>query len=63
MYEKKLKHLYQRFSNNNTPDFTDQEAITIYLYSMHVEHRFKVKHRYEFASGHLRSWFPELPSS
>ena len=29
---------------------------------MHVEHRFKVKHMYEFASERLRSWFPKLPS-
>jgi hypothetical protein len=29
---------------------------------MHVEHRLKVKHIYEFASVHLRSWFPKLPS-
>ncbi|GHV60694.1 transposase [Bacteroidia bacterium] len=61
-YEKELKYLCQRFSNNNNPEFTDQEAMTIYLYSMHVEHHFKVKHIHEFASEHLRSWFPTLPS-
>ena len=60
--KKELNYVCQRFSNNNNPEFTDQEAITIYLYSMHVEHRFKVKHIYEFASEHLRSWFPKLPS-
>ena len=60
--KKESNYVYQRFSNNNTPEFTDQEAITIYLYSMHVEHRFKLKHIYEFASEHLRSWFPKLPS-
>jgi len=60
--EIKLNYVCQRFSNNNNPEFTDQEAIAIYLYSMHVEHRFKVKHIYEFASEHLRSWFPKLPS-
>jgi hypothetical protein len=61
-YEKELKYMCQRFSNNHTPVFTDQEAMTIYLYSMYVEHRFKVKHIYEFASEHLRDWFPKLPS-
>jgi hypothetical protein len=61
-WEKELKYVCQRFSNNNNPDFTDQEALSIYLYSMHVEHRFKVKDIYEFASVHLRSWFPLLPS-
>ena len=62
MYEKELKYLCQRFSNNSNPEFTDQEAMAIYLYSMHVEHRFKVKHIHEFASEHLRDWFPQLPS-
>lgn len=57
-----LQYRCQRFSNNNQPEFTDQEAITIYLYSMHVEHRFKVIDIYEFASVYLRSWFPDLPS-
>jgi hypothetical protein len=61
-YEKDLKYLCQRFNNNNNPEFTEQEAMTIYLYSMHVEHRFKVKHIHEFASEYLRSWFPKLPS-
>ena len=60
--KKKLNHYYQRFSNNNNPKFTDQESITIYLYSMHVEHRFKVKHIYEFTSEHLRSLFSKFPS-
>jgi hypothetical protein len=61
-YEKDLQYLCQRFSNKNKPEFTDREAITVYLYSMNIEHRFKVKHIYEFASEHLRSWFPKLPS-
>lgn len=61
-WEKKLQYLCRRFSNNNTPEFTDQEALSIYLYCMNVEHRFKVKDIYEFASVHLRSWFPNLPT-
>lgn len=61
-YEKELKYLCQRFSNNNKPKFTDQEAITIYLYVMQVEEHLKVNKIHEFASEHLREWFPELPS-
>jgi hypothetical protein len=61
-YENELKYLCQRFSNNNKPVFTDQEAITIYLYVMQVEQHFKVNKIHEFASEHLRDWFPELPS-
>jgi len=36
--------------------------MTIYLYSMQVEQRFKVKQIYEFAIDHLSLWFPLLPS-
>lgn len=61
-WEKEIKYHCRRFSNNNNPEFTDQEALCIYLYSMNVEHRFRVKDIYEFASVHLRSWFPSLPS-
>ena len=52
----------QRFSNNSKPEFTDEEVMTIYLYAMHIEQRFKVKQIYEYASDHLRWWFPLLPS-
>ena len=61
-YEKELKYLCQRFSNNNKPVFTDQEALAIYLYAMQVEEHLKVNKIYEFASEHLREWFPKLPS-
>lgn len=61
-WEKELKYCCQRFSNNNRPEFTDPEAICIYLYGMSVERRFSVKDIYAFASVHLRSWFPKLPS-
>ena len=62
IYDNELKYSCQRFSNNSEPDFTDQEIMTIYLYAMHVEQRFKIKQIYEYAKDHLRSWFPLLPS-
>jgi hypothetical protein len=62
IYDKELKYSCQRFSNNSEPDFTDQEIMTIYLYAMQIEQRFKIKQIYEYASDHLRSWFPLLPS-
>ena len=43
LYDSELKYLCQRFSNNNEPEFTDQEVITIYLYVMQVEQRLKIK--------------------
>jgi hypothetical protein len=61
-WEEKLQYCCQRFSNNNLPAFTDQEAVCIYLYCMSVERRFRVKDIYGFASLYLRSWFPRLPS-
>lgn len=36
--------------------------MTIHLYAMHIEQRFKIKQIYQYASDHLRSWFPLLPS-
>jgi len=62
LYDKELKYHCQRFSNNAEPDFTDTELITIYLYSMIHEERFKIKQIHAFANNHLRSWFPDLPS-
>lgn len=62
MYDYHLKYSCERFSNNNKPDFTDQEVMTIYLYTMRIEQRLKIKQMHEFANEHLRSWFPLLPS-
>jgi hypothetical protein len=54
-------HSCLRFSNNSEPEFTEAEVM-IYLYAMHVEQRFKVKQIFGYASDHLRSGFPLLPS-
>lgn len=62
LYESELQFVCQRFSNNNRPEFTDQEIITIYLFVMHAEQRFKIKHIHQFAKDYLHSWFPKLPS-
>ncbi len=43
LYGSELKYLCPRFSNNNEPEFTDQEVIPIYLYVMQVEQRLKIK--------------------
>src|SRR5271157_3256309 len=61
-FEKDLKYCCQRYSNNDEPEFTDQEAMTIYLYAIHQEERFKCKQIHRFADTYLRSWFPKLPS-
>ena len=40
-YENDLQYRCQRFSNNNSPEFTDQEIITIYLFSVNQERKFR----------------------
>ena len=62
IYKRELMYSCSRFSNNSDPEFTDAEVMTIYLYAMHIEQRFRVKLIYDYASDHLRSWFPLLPS-
>jgi len=61
-YEKELKFSCERFSNNNCPEFTDQEIMTVYLFCINQEQRTKIKQIYNFADEYLRSWFPKLPS-
>ena len=61
-YNEDLKYCCERFSNNNKPALTDQEIMTIYLYTIHEEQRYKVKQIHRFANEYLRSWFPELGS-
>lgn len=62
IYDSKLKNSCQRFSNNDQPEFTDQEVMTIYLYVMQVEQRLKIKQIHSFANDYLRPWFPLLHS-
>lgn len=61
-YENELQYCCQRFTNNNTPEFTDQEIMTIYLFSVHLEKRFKIKEMYDFILNYYADWFPKLPS-
>lgn len=54
----------QRYSNNSISmplAFTDQEAITVYLFGLMQRQR-TVKGVYQYTDNHLRSWFPTLPS-
>lgn len=59
-YENHLWKHCERFTNNSSPKFTDQEAITIYIFGI-MEHTMTVKDIHRFAMNHLRSWFPNLP--
>ena len=61
-FENDLQFTSQRFSNNNRPEFTDQEIMTIYLFTVSQEKRFKIKQIHQFAVDYLLSWFPKLPT-
>ncbi len=64
VYEHYQPHLWlycERMSNNSTPDFTDEEVITIYLFGIQRKRK-TVKEMYEYVRDHLAEWFPNLPS-
>ncbi len=61
-YEEELKYHCERFTNNNKPEFTDQEVITIYLFSVFEEQKLKLKQMHNFAKDYLLNWFPKLTS-
>ncbi len=48
--------------NNKNPEFTDQEILTIYLFCVYEQQRFKVKEIYNFTKNYLQDWFPKLKS-
>ena len=58
------KHLWfytQRMSNNDTPTFTDEEVLTIYLFGIMQQHT-QIKAIYTYTKDHLSDWFPHLPT-
>ena len=44
-FENELKFSSIRFSNNDESEFTDQEAMTIYLFCINQEQRMKICNR------------------
>lgn len=51
----------QRLSNNNCPQFTDEELITVYLWGK-GQQLLTRKAIYNYTKTHLLDWFPKLPS-
>jgi len=62
LHDNELFFVSQRFSNNNEPEFTDQEVMTVFLFAINQEQRFTISQIYNFADNYLKSWFPKLPS-
>jgi len=61
-YDSELKYVCQRYSNNAKPKFTDQEIMTIYLFTVDQQRYFSIREIHTFAREYLHSWFPGLPS-
>jgi len=49
----------RRFSNNSHYAFTDEEAISLYLFGIISGHT-TIKNIYNYTNSHLREWFPQL---
>lgn len=61
VFEDKLKYYCQRMSNNQSPKFTDEEVILIFLWGI-MQNRIKIKDIYNYTNNHLKKWFLDLPS-
>ena len=51
----------ERMTNHSKFDFTDKEAISLYLYGINEGYH-KVKMIHDYAQKHLRNYFPNFPS-
>ena len=47
----------QRMSNKHTPDFTDQELMTVYLFGL-LQKRATLRDTYDYVLDHWADWFP-----
>jgi hypothetical protein len=61
-FESELKYQCQRFTNNHSPEFSDQEIITIYLFCICSEHKYSISQMHRFTLNYYSDWFPKLPS-
>jgi len=60
-YHSTIKAKCQRLSNNNQPEFADEECITVYLWGMMNGHC-EMKAIYDYCQNHYKRDFPKLPS-
>ena len=59
-YESHLWVYCQRMSNHTDLGFSDEEAITLYLFGV-IEKNREIRQIYTYANRHLQQWFPKLP--
>lgn len=48
-------------NNKHSPDFTDEDILTIYIIGI-TEKMYKLKHIYNLVQQYMKDWFPRLPS-
>jgi hypothetical protein len=61
MFDKNPQWNFIRLSNNNQPTlFTDQEAVTIYLFVGYYQKYSKISEIHAFAYHYLSDWFPNI---
>ena len=62
-YNKEICWEVKRYSRNNEKgEITDEELITIYLFCVAHEEKYKIKSMYTHIKRYWHSWFPSLPS-
>lgn len=61
-YTTELSWECQRYSNNSVPAFTDEEVITIYLFGILEDEKFKVLSIHQHIVKYWQDWFPALPA-
>jgi hypothetical protein len=54
-------YVFLKISPNSSPAFTDEEAITIYIFGI-LQNLTSVKSIHYFTKNFLPDWFPKLPS-
>ena len=60
-YQGRLAAVAQRQSNNDSPKFTDEEVLTVYVFGL-VKKRKTISEIHEYMEDHFSDWFPDLPS-
>ncbi|MCL2684109.1 MAG: transposase [Synergistaceae bacterium] len=60
-YDSRLHVNVQRLRNNNRPQFTDAEVLTVYLWGL-SQRLLTLRAIHEFTKAHLLDWFPDIPS-
>ncbi len=54
-------YIFLKISPNSNPSFTDEEAISIYIFGI-LQNQKTVKSIHDFTKNFLANWFPNLPS-